>query len=274
MRFEDFARHHGLIIRDVIPHRWVATPTEDHPKKQNGRYKFLGDVGWVQNWATMERPEMWKSDVARPAAVIYRQRAEADRERQEAASKAASKAGWIMHQTTLATHPYLERKGFPDEQGNVWEKDGERLLVIPMRSAGRLIGCQLINANGEKKFLHGQVTKGASFLMDAKGLPVFCEGYATALSVREVMKAIKIRYSIYVCFSAGNMKDVARGFTNGLIIADHDSSGTGQRVAREINKPYWLSPTVGQDFNDYWLQEGTFKTSQALKKFLLANPCS
>lgn len=270
MRFEDFARAHGLIIRDVIPHRWVATPTEDHPKKNNGRYKFLGDVGWVQNWATMERPEMWKSDTVRPAHVRLRERSQADRERQEAASKAASKAGWIMHQTKSGTHSYLEKKGFPDEQGNIWEREGERLLVIPMRTAGRLVGCQLINSNGEKKFLYGQATKGASFLMDAKGVPIFCEGYATALSVREVMKAIKIRYSIYVCFSAGNMKDVARSIKGGFVVADNDSSGTGQRVALEIEKPYWLGPTIGQDFNDYWMQEGTFRASQSLKKFLIA----
>lgn len=271
MRFEDFARAHGLIIRSIIPHKWVATPTEDHPKKHNGRYKFMGDIGWVQNWATMERPEMWRSDTPQPVHVRQRERFQADRERKEAADKAASKAGWILHQCKPATHPYLEKKGFPDELGNVWDKDGEKLLVIPMRSSGRLVGCQLIDSDGNKKFLHGQVTKGASFLMDAKGLPIFCEGYATALSIREVMKAIKIRYSIYVCFSAGNMKDIAKSIKNGFVVADNDPSGTGERVARKADKPYWISPTIGQDFNDYWSQEGTFRASQSLKKFLLTN---
>jgi len=271
MRFEDFARAHGLIIRSIIPHKWVATPTEDHPKKQNGRYKFMGDIGWVQNWATMERPEMWRSDTSQPVHVRQRERFEADRERKEAASKAASRAGWILHQCKATTHPYLEKKGFPDELGNVWDKDGEKLLVIPMRSSGRLVGCQLIDSDGNKKFLNGQVTKGASFLMDAKGLPIFCEGYATALSIREVMKAIKIRYSIYVCFSAGNMKDIAKSIKNGFVVADNDPSGTGERVARKADKPYWISPTIGQDFNDYWSQEGTFRASQSLKKFLLTN---
>jgi hypothetical protein len=56
MGFDDFARSHGLIVRSLIPHRWIATPTEDHPRKRNGRYKFLGDIGWVQNWATMQTP--------------------------------------------------------------------------------------------------------------------------------------------------------------------------------------------------------------------------
>ena len=49
MRFEDFAKIHGLIIDHVIPHRQVRTPTEDHPRSKNGSYKFLGHVGFVMN---------------------------------------------------------------------------------------------------------------------------------------------------------------------------------------------------------------------------------
>ena len=62
MRFEEFARQHGLIIDNVIPFKWVSTPTEDHPRKRNGRYKYMGDVAWVQNWATMDKPSMWRSN--------------------------------------------------------------------------------------------------------------------------------------------------------------------------------------------------------------------
>ena len=88
MRFEDFARSHGLILRDIVPHKWVSTPTEDHPKKRNGRYKFIGDVGWVQNWATMDKPAMWKSKT--PVQIDYTARTKAVEDRQEAANKAAA----------------------------------------------------------------------------------------------------------------------------------------------------------------------------------------
>ena len=84
------------------------------------------------------------------------------------------------------------------------------------------------------------------------------------------MKANKIRYSIHVCFSAGNMKEVAGKFSNGLVIADNDQSGTGERIAHDIGKPYWMSDTVGEDFNDYHQRAGTFKASQSLKKVLVA----
>ena len=269
MRFEDFARMHGLIVQNIIPHRWVATPTEDHPRSTNGRYKFLGDVGWVQNWATMDKPSMWKADARNPPQPhILRQKSSADLERKELADKAAAKAGWIMHQTELKEHEYLKSKGFPDETGNVWTKDGNDILVIPMRRDGKLVGCQLIDNQGSKKFLYGQQTKGAAFTMDAKGTPIFCEGFATGLSIQSIMRANKIRYCIHICFSAGNMKEIARHINGGIIIADNDPNGIGERFAQETGKPYWISDTVGEDFNDYHQRVGLFKASQSLKKIL------
>jgi len=62
MRFEDFARSHGLILSGIQLDRWMPTPTEDKPRSSNGRYKFLGNVGWVQNWATMDKPATWFED--------------------------------------------------------------------------------------------------------------------------------------------------------------------------------------------------------------------
>ena len=139
-----------------------------------------------------------------------------------------------------------------------------------MRLNGKLIGCQLIDSNGEKKFLYGQITKGAAFTFDAKGLPIFCEGLATGLSIQAVMRANKIRYKIYVCFSAGNMKEVARHIPDGIIVADNDPSGIGEGVAQDTGKPYWLSDTVGDDFNDYHQRVGLFKASQSLKKLIIS----
>lgn len=270
MRFEDFARSHGLIMNALHFDRWVPTPTEDHPRSSNGRYKFLGNVGWVQNWATMDKPVTWFADGHNASSPEVKERInDSHRQRQESADKASAKAGWIMHQTQLGTHPYLERKGFPDEQGNVWEKDGKRILVIPMRIDNRLVGVQLIDDEGNKKFLHGQTTKGASFCMNAKGIPIFCEGYATGLSIREVMKSNNLKYSIYVCFSASNMKFVAGTIREGVIVADNDPNHVGENTAIETGKPYWISPTVGEDFNDYHKRVGNFKASQALKLKLL-----
>ena len=270
MRFEDFARIHGLIIDRVIPHRQVRTPTEDHPRSKNGSYKFLGHFGFVQNWATMSEPAIWFDDKKTASIeVIKRSSAQEDKERERLAKKASDKAGWILHQCKQETHPYLASKGFPNEVGNVWTKGDERILVIPMRIDKRLVGCQLINDKGVKKFLYGQTTKGATFTMNAKGFPILCEGYATALSVREAMIANNIKYSIHVCFSASNMKLIAGKFPYGLIVADNDNSHVGETTARKTGKPYWLSETIGEDFNDFHKRVGTFKASQSLKKKLI-----
>lgn len=270
MSFVDFARGHGLIIRDVVTDKWVATATEDHPNKRNGRYKFLGDVGWVQNWATMERPQMWRSTTRTPT-IDYRKRInQANEERIVMQRKAAERGAWIMSQTTMKPHKYLVKKGFPDEVAPVWEKDGKSLLVLPMRIQRDIAGVQLIGDEGNKQFLSGQKTKGATLTIDAKGLPIFCEGFATALTIRRLMKIIKIRYTIYCCFSAGNVKEVAGGIPGGIVIADNDSNGTGEKVARETGKPYWMPPTTGLDLNDYWLDVGDFKASQVLRPAIVS----
>ena len=267
MRFEDFARAHGLLIKSVVQNRWVKTPTEDHPRSDNGSYKYIGHVGWVQNWATMEKPAVWFND-ATPVSKAQRiQNLKNDAvEKEEVASKAAKKAGWIMNQTVLEKHPYLKAKGFENEKGNVWHKDGNALLVIPMRINGNIVGVQLLNSDGEKKFLYGQTTKGATFTMNAKGLPIFCEGYATGLSIREALKHSNIKYCIHVCFSASNMKLIARNIREGIIVADNDPNHIGEITAWEANKPYWISPTVGEDFNDFWKRVGTAQAGESLKK--------
>jgi putative DNA primase/helicase len=270
MSFVEFARGHGLIIRDVVTDKWVATATEDHPNKRNGRYKFLGDVGWVQNWATMERPQMWRSTTRTPT-IDYRKRInQANEERIAMQRKAAERGAWIMSQTTMKPHRYLSKKGFPDEVAPVWEKDGKSLLVLPMRIQRDIAGVQLIGDEGNKQFLSGQKTKGATLTIDAKGLPIFCEGFATALTIRRLMKIIKVRYTIYCCFSAGNVKEVAGVIPGGIVIADNDTNGTGEKVARETGKPYWMPPTTGLDLNDYWLDVGDFKASQVLRPAIVS----
>lgn len=279
MRFEDFARDHGLIIDSVVPFRWVATPTVDHPRKKNGRYKFMGDHGFVQNWATMQKVAVWKADKGfHFTPDLQRKRIEHESIRQKDADRAAIKAQRILDESINAPHPYLTRKGFPDEASKVWvihdpkQPEPVRLLVIPMRRDGNLVGVQLINEEGVKKFLYGQISKGATFNMGAKGITILCEGYATALSIKAAMNAIKLPYSIRVCFSASNMEEVSRGISDCIIVADNDPNGVGERAARNTGKKYWISPTVGEDFNDYHFRCGLFQAAISLKKVLLNKP--
>lgn len=269
--FITFAKAFGIIIDSHPPlGYWRRYPTEDHPRKRNGAVKFMGDHAFIQNWATDQEVAIWQAD--KDAKIDFGrlrrdvQAAENKRKmQQEAATK---KAAWILKECQNAFHPYLKGKGFEEESGNIWVKDGRQLLVIPMRVDGRLVGCQLISEEGEKKFLFGQRTSEAEFVFDNKGRHVLCEGYATALSVRQVLKQLKERYTLHVCFSAGNMVKIAARLPGGIIFADNDESKTGEKVAQQIGWPYFMPPTVGQDFNDYCRDVGTFRASMAVRKLM------
>lgn len=270
MAFLHFAAGCGLLIRSLEIGKWCRVPTVDHPKKRNGAYKYLGTHGFVQNHATMPDVAVWKPDAAAPAIDTAAFQAQAKRAAEELRlnqQQAASRASRILADCYTGLHPYLERKGFPAEKAPIWMRGDSRLLVVPMRVEGTLVGCQLIAEDGEKRFLPGQTTRMAQFVIGT-GRPILCEGFATGLSVRAAFATIPGRHCVRVCFSAGNLAKVAELHSDGLLIADNDASGTGQRVAATSGLPFWLSDSEGEDFNDFHRRAGLFLASQALRKAL------
>jgi putative DNA primase/helicase len=229
----------------------------------------MGDHAFVQNHATDTEVSVWQTDapVSIDVARMAKLAKDADDQRRKMQTDAAAKAEYILRNSDLAKHDYLKAKGFEDSWGKVWVRDGEQILVIPMWVDRRLVGCQLIKADGDKKFLYGQRTAGAEFCIDRQGDHILCEGYATGLSIQKAMKSLKRPYTIHICFSAGNMKKIAEG-KRGLVIADNDASGTGERVAKEIGWPYWMSDVLGEDANDYLMRVGLFKFTQSLTPLL------
>ena len=275
MDFIQFARSHGILINDLPPLGvWKRFPTEDHPRSRNGAVKFMGDVGFVQNHATSTVVSIWKPDspiTTKVKSTYLASIRSAEDEQKKKQHQAMQRAVGMLNGSGLSTHPYLEAKGFPDEQGNVLWVEGKPVLLIPMRVGGNLVGLQQIDEDGGKKFLYGQRTSNAVFTFDNKGMNVLCEGYATALSVRLAFKQMKQRYTLHVCFSAGNMAKVAAGLEPGLLIADNDASGTGQRVAEESGWKYWLSDRVGEDANDFHQRVGLFQFTQSLTRSMLGS---
>ena len=261
MTFEEFARDHGLMIKDLILDRWVRVGTEDHPRKQNGAYIFDGHKGAIINFAVHDKHILYKSNeppVFDPNAAAKREAAKQEHELRQ--RKAADKAAFILNNAAKQQHPYLIRKGFPD-RGLVWND----LLVLPMRVGQHLVGCQLIQEDGTKRFLSGQQTKGASLVIDAKGRNILCEGFATGMSVRRAMKYLRERYTIHVCFSAGNMLEIAKGVRDPLVIADNDAMEVA--TAKKIASFYWLGE-AGEDFNDTEQRIGTQLAAESLRCFV------
>ena len=225
--------------------------------------------GWVDN-DRHEKPTA--------AQLQARKREQAERltqegmERERLAQAAARKAGWIMHQTVYEQHAYLHSKGWAEAKGAVWHvTEKQNLLCIPMRVGSALVGVQMIDRTGAKNYLKGQRTSEAEYIIDNSGHGArdwLCEGYATGLSLRECLHALRLRYRIHITFSAGNLVKVAAKHHAGLVVADNDASGTGERAALKTGFPYYL-PEAG-DFNDQHKKDGTLRASQNLRKWLVS----
>jgi len=268
--FIAFCQQHGVLLEHTPPvGRWVRVKTTDKRHKRNGAVKFLGDFGLVQNWAHMERPALWHSKQANTSAIdfvrVQKQAALARQEASHRAKQAAARAVTMLAKAKQDYHPYLASKGFKDQCGAIL--DGQ--LLIPMFAQGSVCGLQVIQEDGQKRFLPGQRCSGASFVMGSKqGLTVLCEGYATGLSAAAVLKTMKQPASIHVGFSAGNLPKLAERLPRGIVLADNDKSGTGQRIAQQIGWPYWISDRQGEDFNDAHQRLGNFPLTMQLMEVI------
>lgn len=254
--FREVAASIGCVLRYVREDdRIHRCPTREHPKKQNGSYRTDGLRGWVKNWESGETATWHAEREARrtgpptPLPSLADRRAEEER----TAQRAAEKARQMVKSATMATHPYLERKGFPKAIGLVL---GDKLLV-PAYIGRDLVSLQEIAADGTKKNLVGGKMGGASFSIGSGSLEVLCEGYATGLSIKAAMNALHIQGRATCCFSASNVAEVASRKRYAVIIADNDRPlpqfggiGAGEYYARKSGLAYAMPPDVGDDAND------------------------
>lgn len=278
MQFDAFCRAHGLIVDGVVPGRWVRVPTVDHPRKKNGAYKFMGDIGWVQNHAVEMDVSTWRADEKTretgDVSRIHRQAAEFDDAMRRGWERAAQRAEQMLLQARSAEHNYLHIKGFGDLPGLVME-DGA--LMVPMRHwrSNRIVGAQLIRwleaeRRYEKKMLPGMRAKGAVLRLGSPQAPRIwlVEGYATGLSVEAAVRLLRLRDSVTVCFSAGNLVHVAKCLAEEgrevLVFADCDASGAGERAALATGARWCMSDAIGEDANDLHQRAGIFKVSSAM----------
>jgi phage/plasmid primase-like uncharacterized protein len=277
MQFDAFCRAHGLIVDGITPGRWVRVPTTDHPRKKNGAYKFLGDIGWVQNHAVDMDVSTWRVDERELRSVdtarIHRQAAEFDDAMRRGWQRAASKAEDMVTRAAFTEHNYLHFKGLGDQPGLVL--DG--CLLVPMRHwrTNRLAGVQMIRwledeRRYEKKMLPGMRAKGAVLRL---GSPQarrswLVEGYATGLSVQAAVRLLRLGDAVTVCFSAGNLVHVARCLRETgqdvAVFADHDASAAGERAALQTQAPWCMSPTLGEDANDMHKRAGIFQVANRM----------
>ena len=153
-------------------------------------------------------------------------------------------------------HPYLQRKRV---MTHCLRQSEDGLLIVPVyNDLSEMVGVQFIAPDGSKRFLRGSRMNGGHLIVGGmrKGLIFIVEGFATGASVTEQTGMLT-----YIAFSAGNLTSVARMVKERhpaeriIIIADNDTSGTGQMKAREaavtVGVEYVVIPTEGQDANDF-----------------------
>ena len=181
------------------------------------------------------------------------------------AAEAAQRAERMIQEATMDNHGYLTGKGFPEAQGLVL--DGK--LLIPMRDerTGELASIQSIDATGEKRFLRHGRASGAIYRMGRSVTVWHIEGYASALSLRAVLKRLYRSDEIRVCFSAANIPKVAA--RQGFVVADHDATGTGYKYAKRTGLPVWMPETAGWDINDAHRELGLDRIVDAIRAFIV-----
>ena len=276
MTFADFCRAHGLIVDRIDQGRWVRTATTDHPRTKNGAYKFLGDVGWVQNHATMVDVDCWRSDrpmEQRDVARVAKEAADFDHKMREGWARAARRAQEMLATTKADTHGYLQLKGFEDLTGLVLPDEA---LLVPMRHlrTNALVGAQVIRwdeeaRKWEKKMLPGMRAKGAVLRLGPRKAQRtwLVEGYATGLSLSVALRMLQLQNAVLICFSDGNLVHVARQITEpAAVFADNDKSGAGERAAVATGLPYCMSPVLGEDANDMHRRAGVFQLAALTRK--------
>lgn len=269
--FADFARSHGLLIKDLMADGRVhRCATIEHPRARNGAYRCDGDWGWVQAWDVHASPIIWRAGEAAGAGIPIRRDMGAVR-REEAArrAQAAAQASAIVQRCANGSHPYLARKGFPEHLGLI-DTDGR--LVVPMRDLRdyrRVNSVQWIDDTGTKLFLPGGAAKGSVLMLGAGAECWLCEGYATGLSIRAALALLHRQARVVVCFSAGNLVHVAeQTLGRRYVIADNDKSGTGERSAIATGLPWAMPPHVGMDANDFHQAHGINALADLMRKVL------
>jgi putative DNA primase/helicase len=272
--------------RSTKPGQWVKCPV-DGKAASNGAGRVLvfddasGGIAW--NWTSGQQQRFTVAGLAGAGEARAPKRdLEADRldrERREAAIAAAQA---MVRYAAQDVHPYLARKGFPEEIGLVVDApaefippgeffDGARFqvgqmtgpfLIVPGRIGGQVVTVQMIDAEGAKLNMKAAPMGGASHRIATGRETWVCEGYATALSVRAALRLLGRSATVLSAFSAANVGKVAAGLRGSIIAADHDGPqeslhglGAGEFYARGAGATYVMPPALG-DWNDMHVAEG------------------
>jgi phage/plasmid primase-like uncharacterized protein len=209
---ESFGIYPTEIIPDGQLHRCSAR--EGDPQDEAGWYVLHNDgknlyAGAFGSW----RSDVWETWCSKQKLTDAEKRkhkryiAQAKERFREAKAErraqAVEKAKGILSKAQAAeNHPYLANKQIKSF-GLKISKRGD--LLIPVQDLqGRLFGLQIINTEGDKKFITGSDISGHCYKIPGDKQLIICEGYATGASIHEATGA-----TVFCAFNANNLKPVA-----------------------------------------------------------------
>ena len=268
-KFENFLESHGFETKDALdinpekPQR--AYTTINGKRALSGYYAFYDNygtpVGFAADYRTgqthnFKATGVKKSKVNTEALARFKQEAQEDQQRKW--SKVADKATMIWEAASPCdSHPYLLSK---DVASHSLRTHNGKLIIPIMDETGKLWSLQMIDEQGDKRFLPGGRTGGCFYIIgtnlikDARQIGM-AEGYATCMTIFTNKKIPMV-----VCFNAGNLKSVAQKLADALpgkeftIYADNDTNEVGVTKAIEaaqVSQAEVVMPEEeGMDFND------------------------
>ena len=231
----------------------------------DGEGGSFGDwsTGFSENWQENKATAFTKEE-RRAFAIKIKQAKQTEEEaRIKSQALAATKVRdcWDAATEPDSNHPYLISKGILPH--GIRQDKGS--LLIPLTIGGIIYSIQLINYDGEKRFLTGGRVKGCYYLIGdlEKEKLLIAEGFATGATLHE-----ETRYPVAIAFNAGNLKPVAQAFrqqclSKQLIICGDNDRGTpnnpgvtkateaAQSVGGYLSIPEFLPDEPGTDWNDW-----------------------
>lgn len=284
--------------RTPTPGRWTRTDTLGKNGKGDGSVLIFDDrtggIAWNHQTSKRHRFTLGAAGATQRDPEAERRARQREAEHEAERQLVARVCADIVANCKQEPHPYLKKKGFPDEIGLVCDdprphfpatRFGSMLakalpespgpfLIIPGRIDGKITTVQFITPDGAKKnILRG--AQGGAFHRIATGRDTWvCEGIATALSVRAALRLLGASATVLSAFSASNVASVAERLPGARIASDHDKPietldnlGAGEFYARRSRRPWTMPPSLG-DFNDMHVALGLRAVALHLREAL------
>jgi putative DNA primase/helicase len=246
---------------------WYRLHLDERPAGAFGCWRS----GVSETWKASTRREFAAEEKRAWAERMATLKAAREAERREAHDRAAAKASsmWdAARDASEAHHDYLQRKRIPGIGARLLRDQ----LLVPMRHGpGDLVGLQVIQPDGSRKFLTGTPAEGAYTTIgrpSRTGQIVICEGYATGVSIHQATG-----WCVVVAFQAGNLAAVATKIRAALpdaqvcIGADEDEGSLEKRIQTQVE--------LGARFVAWTSVAGGFKAAameKAGRQIIVGNP--